>query len=85
MISKISQFQFADCSSKSANYCHLEKNLAQNNLDESLIGYMFLSEVALGQSYDYFQAEYDAHVLCKANNRGSVRGKGEWQPDFFVQ
>jgi poly [ADP-ribose] polymerase len=76
---------FADCSSKSANYCHLERNLAQNKLDESIIGWMFLSEVALGQSYDYLQAEYGAAELCKANNRGSVRGKGEIQPCFFSQ
>ncbi|KAI6211656.1 Poly [ADP-ribose] polymerase [Aphelenchoides besseyi] len=76
---------FADCSSKSANYCHPEISMGSTRLTETLTGWMFLSEVSLGRSYDYFQAEYEAHKLCQDNNRGSVRGKGAWQPDFITQ
>ncbi|KAI6206671.1 hypothetical protein M3Y94_00939000 [Aphelenchoides besseyi] len=76
---------FADCSSKSANYCRPERSMGSTRLTETLTGWMFLSEVSLGQSYDYFHADYEAHKLCQENNRGSSRVKGQWQPDFFTQ
>ena len=64
---------FADMSSKSANYCWATRSQPK--------GLLLLCEVALGQSNDLLQADYNANKLPKGKNSvkgvGKVRGKPE--------
>ena len=58
---------FADMSSKSANYCWATKSQPK--------GLLLLCEVALGQSNELLQADYNANKLPKGKN--SVKGVGK--------
>lgn len=61
---------FADMASKSANYCWAN---AQNN-----VGFLLLSEVALGKSNPLLQADYEANKLPPGCH--SVKGCGRTAP-----
>ncbi|KAH7695766.1 WGR domain containing protein, partial [Aphelenchoides avenae] len=60
----------ADCSSKSANYCYPQQGIP---------GLMVLSEFALGETRDLFDADYDASDLPEGKH--STRGLGGMGPD----
>ncbi|KAK7085917.1 Poly [ADP-ribose] polymerase 2 [Halocaridina rubra] len=62
---------FADMSSKSANYCWATQR--------SNIGFLALSEVALGKTNDLLNANYNANKLPSGCN--SVKGLGRTAPD----
>ena len=62
---------FADCSSKSANYCYT--NASSN------IGLLALCEVALGKCRELKHADYDADKLPVGTH--STKGVGRWQPE----
>ena len=62
---------FADCSSKSANYCY--PTSTKN------VGILSLSEVALGVCNELKQADYDADKLSKG--KMSTKGVGRSEPD----
>ncbi|CAF0727501.1 unnamed protein product [Brachionus calyciflorus] len=62
---------FADCSSKSANYCYPTSN--------KNIGVLSLSEVSLGVCNELKQADYDADKLPKG--KSSTKGVGRSEPD----
>jgi len=61
---------FADMSSKSANYCYASK--------KNPYGLLLLCEVALGETNDLFNADYDAGKLPKG--KSSTKGVGEVSP-----
>ncbi|KAF5305635.1 hypothetical protein FQR65_LT07716 [Abscondita terminalis] len=61
---------FADMVSKSANYCCTDPS---NN-----VGLMLLSEVALGEMYELYQAKY---VEKLPKGKHSVKGVGRTEPD----
>jgi poly [ADP-ribose] polymerase len=60
---------FADAVSKSANYCLPKRDS---------VALMLLCEVALGETYDKFSADYSAHDLPPHKN--STRGVGKYAP-----
>jgi poly [ADP-ribose] polymerase len=62
---------FADCSSKSANYCY---TTSTRN-----IGVLSLSEVSLGQPNELKQADYSADKLPA--KKSSTKGVGKSEPD----
>ncbi|XP_068998350.1 poly [ADP-ribose] polymerase 2 [Embiotoca jacksoni] len=62
---------FADMSSKSANYCFANKN--------SHIGLLLLCEVALGDSNELWDADYEANNLPAGKH--STKGLGQTGPD----
>lgn len=62
---------FADCSSKSANYCY--------STSTKNIGILSLSEVSLGNCNELTQADYNADKLPKG--KMSTKGIGRSQPD----
>ncbi|XP_033838942.1 poly [ADP-ribose] polymerase 2 [Periophthalmus magnuspinnatus] len=62
---------FADMSSKSANYCFANQ---QNN-----VGLLLLCEVALGDSNELFDADYEADKLPPGKH--STKGLGRTEPD----
>lgn len=62
---------FANCVSKSANYCFTNVNNPR--------GIMLLCEVALGQTNDLLRAKYDAHLLPPGAS--STKGLGSNAPD----
>ncbi|TNN54786.1 Poly [ADP-ribose] polymerase 2 [Liparis tanakae] len=62
---------FADMSSKSANYCFAGQN---NN-----VGLLLLSEVALGDSNELLDADYEAHKLPAGKH--STKGLGRTGPN----
>ncbi|XP_066579043.1 poly [ADP-ribose] polymerase 2 [Amia ocellicauda] len=62
---------FADMASKSANYCFANQ---KNN-----IGLLMLSEVALGDSNELLNADYDADRL--PSGKHSTKGLGQTAPD----
>ncbi|EER18286.1 conserved hypothetical protein [Perkinsus marinus ATCC 50983] len=64
---------FADCSSKSANYCFANK--------ESPYGVLVLCEVALGDQYKRVAAEYEAKKSCRKAKAHSTWGMGKSAPD----
>ena len=61
---------FADCVSKSAQYCCTDK---KNN-----VGLLLLEEVALGKTNDLSKHKYDAHKLPKGLS--STKGLGSTAP-----
>ena len=61
---------FADMASKSANYCWA--NSSKN------VGFLLLSEVALGKCNELFNADYDADKLPQGCH--SVKGCGRTAP-----
>ena len=62
---------FADCSSKSANYCFPSPS--------KTTGLMLLSEVALGHPHELLSADYNVQNLLKGKH--SVKGLGKMAPD----
>jgi poly [ADP-ribose] polymerase len=64
---------FADCVSKSANYCFASQH------DYSSVGCMLLCEVALGNPRELLQSDYNADRLPA--NAHSTKGVGRTQPD----
>ncbi|KAG0240938.1 Poly [ADP-ribose] polymerase 2 [Actinomortierella wolfii] len=64
---------FADCVSKSANYCY------PNRHDN--VGLMLLCEVALGDQLELIDADYYADQNCKKNQKLSTKGLGRTVPD----
>lgn len=60
----------ADSSSKSANYCYPQQGVP---------GLMVLSEFALGETRDLFDANFEASEL--ADGKHSTRGLGGMCPD----
>jgi poly [ADP-ribose] polymerase len=63
---------FADCSSKSANYCYTSRGSAE--------GIMLLCEVALGEVEERVHADSTLH-LTLPKNKHSCLGKGRVEPD----
>jgi len=63
---------FADCSSKSANYCFANK--------QSSVGILLLSEVSLGGAYERLAAEYEAAPACRKAGKQHTWGKGKAAP-----
>ncbi|KAF4689069.1 hypothetical protein FOZ60_002102 [Perkinsus olseni] len=64
---------FADCSSKSANYCFASR--------DSPYGVLVLCEVALGDQYKRVAAEYEAKRSCRKAKAHSTWGMGKTAPD----
>ncbi len=62
---------FADCSSKSANYCYATKN--------KNIGLLALFDVSLGTPNELINSDYDADKLPA--NKHSTKGLGKHEPD----
>ncbi|KAG0340889.1 Poly [ADP-ribose] polymerase 2 [Podila humilis] len=64
---------FADCVSKSANYCFTNR---QDNT-----GLMLLCEVALGDMFELQQSDYHAKTHSEAAGKHSTKGCGRSYPD----
>jgi len=64
---------FADCVSKSANYCFTNKHAPA--------GVMLLCEVALGDQHEMKQANYHANTARQQAGKQSVKGLGRQAPD----
>jgi len=64
---------FADCSSKSANYCFANQ--------ENPVGVLLLSEVALGEPYERCTAEFGAAESCRKAGKGHTLGVGKTAPE----
>jgi len=64
---------FADCVSKSANYCFTNY---QNNT-----GLMLLCEVALGDMHELLQSDYNAKANSQKASKHSTKGCGRSYPD----
>ncbi|KAF9163376.1 Poly [ADP-ribose] polymerase 2 [Actinomortierella ambigua] len=64
---------FADCVSKSANYCFT------NRRDN--VGLMLLCEVALGDQLELTNSDYYADQKCREQNKHSTKGLGRTIPD----
>ncbi|ORZ14844.1 poly polymerase catalytic domain-domain-containing protein [Lobosporangium transversale] len=65
---------FADCVSKSANYCFVDSRT--NNT-----GLMLLCEVALGDMYELEQSDYNAKANSQKAGKQSTKGLGLAYPD----
>ncbi|CAG8555986.1 51_t:CDS:2 [Ambispora gerdemannii] len=64
---------FADCVSKSANYCYTDHR--------SNIGLMLLCEVALGDMLELVNGDYNADLLVKNEGKHCTKGLGQTIPD----
>jgi poly [ADP-ribose] polymerase 2/3/4 len=63
---------FADCSSKSANYCFAS--------EEEPDGLLVLCDVALGNQYKRLESQYEAATKCKKKGCDSTWGVGQHAP-----
>ncbi|ORY06965.1 PARP-domain-containing protein [Basidiobolus meristosporus CBS 931.73] len=64
---------FADCVSKSANYCYTDRNYRE--------ALMLLCEVALGDMLPLYQASYEADKEVQDANKNSTLGMGRMEPN----
>ncbi|CAG8726594.1 11589_t:CDS:2, partial [Racocetra persica] len=64
---------FADCVSKSANYCHAHYG--------DKIGFMLLCEVACGDMLELVSSDYDAGEKVKKQGKHCTKGLGQIVPD----
>lgn len=69
---------FADCVTKSANYCRVTADPTAENTGT---GVLLLCEVALGDMEEMTHADYDANRVRKSAGKRSVKGLGRKVPD----
>lgn len=65
---------FADCSSKSAQYCFIHRD------SSSAFGYMLLCEVALGESIELLRSNSEMHENIHTMGKHSTKGCGKFHP-----